>query len=58
MGGVGDESTLRVERSFQASEESVDGVAQHGELVPGAGQGQTLVQVVLGDGLGGVGDDP
>ena len=58
VGGVGDEATLRVERPFQPSEEPVDGVAQLGELVSGPGQGQTLMEVVLGDVPGGVGDGP
>jgi hypothetical protein len=49
MGGVGDEATLRVERPFQPSEEPVDGVAQLGELVSGAEEGQTLMEVVLGN---------
>ena len=58
MGGVCDEATLRVERPFQPCEEPVDGVAKLGQLVSGTGKGQTLMEVVLGDVPGGVGDDP
>ena len=58
VGGVGDEAPLGVERHLEAGEKPVDGVAEALELVVGAGEGETLVQVALGDLTGGGGHDP
>ena len=55
MGGVGDEAALGVEGGFEPAEEPVDGVGQVFDLVAGARKGESLVEVVLGDLLGGGG---
>jgi hypothetical protein len=56
--GVGDEPPLGVEGTLQAPEERVDRLSEPAELVVGAAQGEPLMQVRLGDPLGGVGDRP
>jgi hypothetical protein len=58
VGGVGDEASLGVERPFEAGEKPVDGVAEVLELVVGAGECETLVQVALGDLTSGASYDP
>lgn len=47
-----------VERRFEAGEKPVDGVAEVFELVAGAGECESLVQVALGDLTSGGGHDP
>ena len=50
---VRDETPLRGERALQPLQQAVDGVGEILQLVLGAGHGQPLMQVVLGDPLGG-----
>jgi len=56
--GIGDEPALRGEGAIQPSQQPVDSVAEFLELVVRAGQRQPLVQVLLGDALGGGGHLP
>ena len=58
MGGVGNEASLGVEGILEAGEKPIDGVAEVFELVVGARECETLVEVVLGDITSGGGHDP
>jgi hypothetical protein len=65
VGGVGDEAALGVqgvalgvEGGVEPFEQPVDGVGQVLEFVVGPGDGQPLVQVLLGELAGGGGDGP
>ena len=49
VGGVGDEATLRLERSVEPREEVVEGVPELLEFVLRAVEGQALVQAGRGD---------
>ena len=56
--GVGDELTLRLERSFEPPEQVIEGVPEFLELVLRAVEGQALVQAGGGDPPGRAGDGP
>ena len=58
MGGVGDEVSLRLERSVEPPEQVIEGVAEPLELVVGAVEGEALSQAGGRDSAGGGGDGP
>ena len=58
VGGVGDEVTLRLERSVEPPEQVIEGVPEFLQLVLRAVEGQALVQVGRGDPSGRAGDGP
>ena len=58
VGGVGDETPLRLEGGLETGEEVVEGVAERFELVLRPVEGQALVQAAGGDPSGRAGDSP
>jgi hypothetical protein len=58
MGGVRNETLLRVKGGLQPCQQSVDRVGKEAQLIPRAGQREALVQIRIRDPLGGRGDRP